>query len=538
MYDLENTYHWLSHNNHPFPYTIRVLIANMHAEAEAGNFSQAWKYLQGLKSSREISDEFEQALVLMQCALAACKMHHPSQSVQDLSEAIRLLEQENARDPFREDARALAYWMLGNLMLPFVNTPGTVSRTWETSLQIFEGLGSKLDTFKGQREWYQDRCAEMRQGITEAITWMPGAPFLQRAGLFGGSLDAIEVHDHAASVGYLTPQAANQVLLQPVTQEFRIENRTHGLFNLRGARRLIMLNSKKEYLVLRVADDSMDKVGLDEGDYLLIRRQTWAENGDMVAVQADGGDRIHTLRTYITKMDKEILQPQSSNPEHAVFEIEPESHDGREVDAGIRILPQILGGVLGVFKVSEEVQTDGQPGLARQDLHSEPTHPDEQTLPILPIYAAIRAGKPTPVPERTDSRLEAHRLRIDGKSYTLKNLRGSKRTANLGFGKSIVLKVNGDSMNQSGIEDGDYVLLRAQESADSGDIVAAVIRDVDGLATLKRYEIRGKKVILKPESTNPQYQEYSFDASLLDYKDDLQPFYIAGIVIAVLKPQS
>lgn len=554
MYDLESTYHWLSHNHHPFPYTIRVLIANMHTEAEAGNFSLARKLLQGLKSSRELLDPFEQALVLMQCALAACKMHQPSQSVQDLRKAIRLLDQENARDPFKEDARAIADWMLGNLMLPSLSTPGNVIRTWEKSLQIFERLGAKLDTFGVDRQWYQDRSAEMRQGMVEAITWRPGAPFLPKAWLFGGNLDAIEVRDQVPSGGYQTPQAANQVVLQPVTENFRIGNRTHVIFNLRGDRRLIVLNSRKDYWVLRVADDSMDKVGLDEGDYILLRRQAWAENGDMVAVQPHGEDHSHTLRTFLKNEGREILQPQSSNAEHAIFVIDPktdnggfEAHDSgelnpgsalSEVDVEARALPQILGVVLGVFKVEAAVQTERQIGLARQDLHSEPIHAAEQTLSILPVYAAIRAGKPKPVPERTDSMLESHRFWIDGKPYTLKNLRGSKRTANLGYGKSLILKVNGDSMNQSGIEDGDFVLLRAQESADNGDIVAAMIKDVDVLATLKRYVIKGKKVILRPESTNVQYQEHSFDASSLDDQDDLQPFYIVGIAIAVLKPEA
>jgi SOS-response transcriptional repressor LexA len=554
MYDLENTYHWLSHQNHPFPYTIRMLIANMHAEAEAGNFSQAWKYLQGLKSSREISDQFEQALILMQCALAACKMHHPSQSVQDLNEAIRLLDKESIRDPFSKDARAMADWMLGNLILRSFNTPGNVTKTWERSLQTFEDLGSRLDTFKGQREWYQDRTAEMRQGITEAITWRPGAPFLPRAWLFSGNLDSAEIYDYPPSGGTTTSQAANQLILQPVTERFRLADRTHVLFNLRGARRLIILDSKKEYLVLRVADDSMDKVGLAKGDYVLTRRQAWAENGDMVAVQPDGRAPDHTLRTYLKKKDKQVLQPQSSNSEHAIFEIDPESDDGgffafdlgemdpgsdlTEVNAGGKILPHILGVVLGVFKVAEVAQTPRSIGLTRQDSFSEPTYQGEETLSILPIYAAIRAGKPTPVPERTDSMLESHRFWIDGKSYALKNLRGSRRRANLGSGKSIVLRVNGDSMDQSGIEDGNYVLLRAQDSADNGDIVAAVINGVDELATLKRYEVRGKKVVLKPESANAQYQEHAFDAPSLDDQDDVQPFYIAGIVIAVLKPQA
>lgn len=530
MYDLENTYHWLSHSTHPFPYTIRVLISNLHAEAEAGNFAQARETLQALKTSVETSDHFERALVLMQCALASCKMHHQSEAMRELNEAIRLLDKPNARDPFKGDARALAHWMLGNLTLPFSNTRSTVTATWEQSLQFLENLGFQSDTFKNHRQWYQDRCAEMRQAIADAITWKSGTPFLQRATLFCGNTDALEVRGHAPAGGTGGTVATNQVRLHPVNENFRIGNQTYILYNLRGTQRLMLLNSKHNYLILKVPDDSMNKAGLSDGDYVLVRRQDSAENGDMVAVQPDRDGHNLTLRTYLKKKDLAIFQPQSSNAQHPIFEINREADDQE-------IPPQIQGIALGVFKPGGGLRADRQATPTREESYSEPTYAGEETLSILPIYAAIRAGKPTPVPERTDSMLESDRFWIDGKPYLLKNLRGSKRSANPGSRETIVLKVIGDSMNRAGVQEGDYVLLRRQDSADSGDIVAAVIHGVDELATLKRYEIRGKNVILKPESTNSQHQEYSFDLSPSDDQEDRQPFYIAGIATSVLKPQ-
>ena len=49
------------------------------------------------------------------------------------------------------------------------------------------------------------------------------------------------------------------------------------------------------------------------------------------------------------------------------------------------------------------------------------------------------------------------------------------------------LHVKGDSMKDADILDGDYAILRTQQTADQGEIVAVLIRDFDTEATLKGY---------------------------------------------------
>lgn len=63
-------------------------------------------------------------------------------------------------------------------------------------------------------------------------------------------------------------------------------------------------------------------------------------------------------------------------------------------------------------------------------------------------------------------------------------------------GDVFALRVRGDSMIQAHITDGDLVLVRKQESAAAGDIVAAMI---DQEATVKRFATEGGAVVLKPE---------------------------------------
>ncbi len=71
-----------------------------------------------------------------------------------------------------------------------------------------------------------------------------------------------------------------------------------------------------------------------------------------------------------------------------------------------------------------------------------------------------------------------------------------------GQGEHYALEVRGDSMIEAGINDGDIVIIRETQAADSGDIVVALIEDHE--ATLKRFFRKGKSIAL--EAANPAYE--------------------------------
>lgn len=70
-----------------------------------------------------------------------------------------------------------------------------------------------------------------------------------------------------------------------------------------------------------------------------------------------------------------------------------------------------------------------------------------------------------------------------------------------GSGEFYLLTASGDSMIEAGIDDGDLVLIKAQNHAKYGDIVVAL---ADGKNTLKRYLPNDEKrvIILHPENKN------------------------------------
>lgn len=90
-----------------------------------------------------------------------------------------------------------------------------------------------------------------------------------------------------------------------------------------------------------------------------------------------------------------------------------------------------------------------------------------------------------------------------------------------GKGNFFILRAYGDSMIETGIEDGDLVLIRQQNYADEGQIVVALIDDE---ATLKRFypEPQKHRIRLHPENSH-------MDDIIVDHCE------IQGVAVKVLK---
>jgi len=108
----------------------------------------------------------------------------------------------------------------------------------------------------------------------------------------------------------------------------------------------------------------------------------------------------------------------------------------------------------------------------------------------LPMYGRIAAGLP----------IEA--LRDAGTMVDVP-------MALLGGGEHYALEVAGDSMVEAGIFDGDTVLIRKGEVAETGQIVVALVDDNE--VTLKRLRRRGNSVALEPCNARLKPQIYSAD---------------------------
>lgn len=114
--------------------------------------------------------------------------------------------------------------------------------------------------------------------------------------------------------------------------------------------------------------------------------------------------------------------------------------------------------------------------------HDETGSGDERPTPtFVPVVGRIAAGGPVLAEEVVEDVFPLPRQLV-------------------GDGTLFLLKVTGDSMVDAAITDGDWVVVRQQPVAETGDIVAALI---DGEATVKTYRRRGSEVWLMP--ANPAY---------------------------------
>lgn len=98
----------------------------------------------------------------------------------------------------------------------------------------------------------------------------------------------------------------------------------------------------------------------------------------------------------------------------------------------------------------------------------------------LPLYGRIAAGLP----------IEA--LRDQGAQIEVP-------MAFLGSGEHYALEVAGDSMVEAGILDGDTVIVRKGDTAETGQIVVALVDDAE--VTLKRLRRRGNSIALEPANS-------------------------------------
>jgi repressor LexA len=146
-------------------------------------------------------------------------------------------------------------------------------------------------------------------------------------------------------------------------------------------------------------------------------------------------------------------------------------------------------------------------------LHKDPTKPRAMTLSdspraegvVVPLLGRIAAGAPT----LAEQHVEDHLVVPMGFA---------------GDAEHFALTVRGDSMVDAGILDGDVVIVKAGEAADSGDLVAALLPGAaEDEATVKRLRRERGKIMLVPE--NPALEPFGMDPD----------GRILGTVVAVLR---
>jgi repressor LexA len=156
-------------------------------------------------------------------------------------------------------------------------------------------------------------------------------------------------------------------------------------------------------------------------------------------------------------------------------------------------------------------QPDGSP-LPTDEPDSSASPPTEEVTDMtsdahaVPLVGRIAAGAPIEAIENTEDFLRVGEGMV-GRDDDL-----------------FALEVDGDSMIEEGILDGDYIFVRRQKTAENGEIVAAM---VDGDATVKRFYREEDRIRLEP--ANPKMEPIYIRA------DEGRAPQILGTVVGVFR---
>lgn len=126
---------------------------------------------------------------------------------------------------------------------------------------------------------------------------------------------------------------------------------------------------------------------------------------------------------------------------------------------------------------------------------------DSNDLIKIPIYNEIAAGVPITMNSQIEEDCYMPRSIVSDNSF--------------------ILKVRGDSMIDANINDGDYVVIKSQNTATQGEIVAA---GLDGEATLKKYMRMGSSILLVAE--NSAYEPIMVEEGNVN---------IMGVLVGIMK---
>jgi len=133
------------------------------------------------------------------------------------------------------------------------------------------------------------------------------------------------------------------------------------------------------------------------------------------------------------------------------------------------------------------------------------TETPESHAKLIPVVGRVRAGTPHLAVED----ITGH-LAIDASMAC--------------WDETFFLRVEGDSMIDAHIQDGDFVLVKSQQTAENGDIVVAIINDE---ATVKKFFRKDNSIYLEPANSTMK--------PIIIRKEQASDMVIAGKVVTVLR---
>ena len=167
----------------------------------------------------------------------------------------------------------------------------------------------------------------------------------------------------------------------------------------------------------------------------------------------------------------------------------------KEIARNIGIAESTVSKYLKVMREKGIVECEG-----RKNIITKQSRRDAEGFCRVPVLGAVACG----IPKLAEENIEEY-IKLP--------------VALFGRGNFFILRAKGESMINAGIDDGDLVVVRQQNTADYNQIVVAL---VDDEATLKRFRPADDHIVLHPE--NPTFDDIVVDHCI-----------VQGVAVKVIK---
>ena len=497
--------------------SVKYILEFLEEAMDQNDSDRALFEIKRLQNHRIKMDHFEKVVSYQLCAQVFLSM------MEDREEAEQMMRQALIWIPRNyKHFVGVVYWLLGVILWLREGMHDEAVNDWKAAIKEFQEISIDPSLNTSKKDWYREVLIIMREYLREGIKidQLPGGMLWKKHPC--PNMPKRFAADEMEEAKEPDPM---------IEQEFRAEvaeRRRDG--------------ATKPTSAVRSSEE-------EEGD------DEWY---DTSGIENDI-DLPDILKKQKSKPEEAGELPVAGPPDTPPDEIPPIAQQER---------PEALD---GMPEQTEADQLRGFRLLPPEDLPADesdwripisPVNLPSDTSPISPyvqgflelftVLDEIVTSPPDEIIEEPKDmpHVEVSIVRIGSRDYNVHfpGKHKSKRVVNIFENDTYFLKIKGKSMNAADIEEGDYVVIKRQSTAEDRDIVAAVIRGDDdpqkSEASLKRF-ITGQKlgnekskinqITLRAESLEEEFRDWERTFSP-EQQDEDDGFSIFGVVIAYLKP--
>ncbi|MEP7133365.1 MAG: S24 family peptidase [Chloroflexota bacterium] len=332
----------LQHSNHK-------LIELMNEDKDKNLTVRVWDRIDELeKLTLHLTNTYEQGEIYILCAKMAADL-------ENIKDASRLFQAAESKYKSYPHQRAVALWMLGCLYWVTSQTVDAIS-SWQDAISLFEERSNSVQVSQTMINWYADKIKKLSDYLDLALTHEelptyaqnpinPAANHAKPAASApepepdsdpNPDPDPVPEAEDLDSLRWLSCFVSDSVPAggfgptgydpDPVgyleISEVQIQDQAYEIHSTKTKsikRNTVNIVSLTEYQTVRVTGTSMNvakPVPIEDGDYILVHRQSNPNDSEIVVAGIIGEDNLATVKRLKYRNGKIQLLPESTDESH------------------------------------------------------------------------------------------------------------------------------------------------------------------------------------------------------------------------------